>query len=321
MTTHPSLLSRRSLLASGLAGAAVSACGGRTPDEVLVLGDQANLTRARVEAAGLLRDRPYAFRWANFVGAAPLFEAVMAGAVDTAPAGDTPVLAAAAAGVPIKLVAAVRSSGRSIALLVPPDSPIRRLPDLRGAEVIVSSARGSIAHYLLLGALREAGLSIDDVKVGFMLPGEAQAAFEAGRIQVWATFGLYQALAEHNGARVLRDGTGINTGLSFVTASTKALASDFKRTAIADALRQFQSAYAWANANKAAYAEVYSKTTSAPLAVARLLVERETPVLAPVTAADIADLQRVGDTFFAAGLLPRAVDAARLAEGSLLASA
>ncbi len=94
--------SRRAVLGAGLASAMLSACGARTPDEILVLGDQANLTRAKVEAAGLLKNRPYAFRWANFAGAAPLFEAVMAGAVDTAPAGDTPVLAAAANGVPIK---------------------------------------------------------------------------------------------------------------------------------------------------------------------------------------------------------------------------
>jgi len=92
-------LSRRGVLGTGLAGALLSACGARTPDEVVIFGDQANLTRAKVEAAGLLKDRPYAFRWANFAGAAPLFEAVMAGAVDTAPAGDTPALAAAAAAV------------------------------------------------------------------------------------------------------------------------------------------------------------------------------------------------------------------------------
>jgi sulfonate transport system substrate-binding protein len=311
-------LSRRGVLGAGLAAAMLSACGARTPDEVVIFGDQANLTRAKVEAAGLLKDRPYAFRWANFAGAAPLFEAVMAGAVDTAPAGDTPVLAAAAAGVPIKLLAASQSSGRGVALLVSPDSPIKTLHDLRGRNVIVSSARGSVAHYLLLGALKEAGLKLSDVTIGFMLPGDAQAAFDAKRIEVWATFGLYQALAEYRGARVLRDGVGINTGLGFITASERALASPVKRRAIADALQQFAAANAWANSHKDQYAAVFAKVTKAPLAVAQLLVERENPILTPVTPAAIAKLQTVADTFFQAGLLPKAVNAAALADTSLL---
>ena len=61
----------------------------------LVLGDQAGGTRALAEAAKVLDGTPYAFKWANFQGAAPLFEAQRAGAVDLAPAGDLPVLAAA----------------------------------------------------------------------------------------------------------------------------------------------------------------------------------------------------------------------------------
>jgi sulfonate transport system substrate-binding protein len=309
--------SRRGVLGAGLAGAMLSACGARTPDEVVIFGDQANLTRAKVEAAGLLKDRPYAFRWANFAGAAPLFEAVMAGAVDTAPAGDTPVLAAAAAGVPIKLLAASQSSGRGVALLVSPDSPIKTLHDLKGRSVIVSSARGSVAHYLLLGALKEAGLTLSDVTVGFMLPGDAQAAFDAKRIEVWATFGLYQALAEYRGARVLRDGVGINTGLGFITASERALASPVKRRAIADALQQFAAANTWANGHKDQYAAVFAKVTKAPLAVAQLLVERENPILTPVTPAATAKLQTVADIFFQAGLLAKPVNAAALADTSL----
>jgi len=316
-TDRFSVPSRRGVLMTGLAGALLSACGAGTPDEVLVLGDQANLSRAKIEAAGLLKDRPYAFRWANFAGAAPLFEAVMAGAVDTAPAGDTPVLAAAAAGVPIRLVAASQSSGRGVALLVAANSPIKTVQDLKGHGVIVSSARGSVAHYLLLGALKEAGLKLSDVTVGFMLPGDAQAAFDAGRIEVWATFGLYQALAEYRGARVLRDGVGINTGLNFITASQRALASPAKRRAIADALGQFAAANIWANDHKDAYAAVFAKVTGAPPAVAKLVVERENPVLRPVTPAVTAKLQTVADTFFQAGLLPKPVNAAALADPSL----
>ncbi|MEG0885834.1 MAG: ABC transporter substrate-binding protein, partial [Janthinobacterium sp.] len=169
---------RRRLLGALPAAALLAACGEKVlaPSSsdlsavTLVLGDQVNLLRSKAEAAGVLAGAPYTIEWASFQGAAPLFEAVVSGDVDTAMAADTPALAAAAGGARVKVVAASVSSPAGVAILVPPKSPIMSVADLKGRSVIVSSARGSVAHYLLFGALREAGLSIDDVTCGFMLP-------------------------------------------------------------------------------------------------------------------------------------------------------
>lgn len=84
----------------------------------LVLGDQAKGLRTVVEASKAFDGVPYQVEWANFQGAAPLFEALRAGAVDLAPAGDTPVLAAATGGAPLRIVAVRRSQARSIPLPV-----------------------------------------------------------------------------------------------------------------------------------------------------------------------------------------------------------
>ena len=62
---------------------------------------------------------------------------------------------------------------------------------------------------------------------------------------------------------------------------------------------------------------MFAKVTGAPPAVTKLVVERENPVLRPVTPAVTAKLQTVADTFFQAGLLPKPVDAAALADASL----
>lgn len=115
-----------------------------TSNVTLVLGDQAGGTRALVEAAKVLDDAPYAYRWANFQGAAPLFEAQRAGAVDLAPAGDLPVLAAAVGDPSLKIVATRVGSGTQLGILVGPRSTIRSVADLKGRTVFVSSARGSI---------------------------------------------------------------------------------------------------------------------------------------------------------------------------------
>ncbi|MDR4946672.1 hypothetical protein [Neobacillus cucumis] len=42
----------------------------------LVLGDQAGLTKSKVEASKVLEGTPYKVKWASFQGAAPLFEAL-----------------------------------------------------------------------------------------------------------------------------------------------------------------------------------------------------------------------------------------------------
>lgn len=301
-----------------LAGCGEPRPQGRTK---LVLGDQIGLSRAKVEAAGALKDAPFDYDWALFPGAAPLFEALAAGSVDTAPAGDTPVIAAAAGNAPVRIIAATRSSGRGVAILVPSGSRIRRVADLRGRQVVVSTARGSVAQYLLLGALREAKIDPADVKIAFMPPGEAAAAFEAGHVEAWATFGTYQATAEARGARVLRDGKGINASLGFITASAKALADPAKRAAIVEYIRRQRAANLWSRAHPDIYTQVFARVTRVSPAVARTAVARENPALIAPDEEIARELQVVADRFFAEGVLPRKVDVAPLFDPSIFADA
>ena len=285
----------------------------------LVLGDQAGGYRARVEAAKVLEGTPYKIKWANFQGAAPLFEAVRSGEVDTAPAGDTPVLQAAGSNVPIKIVATTTNSSKSVAILVPEDSPIQSIADLKGKTVVVSSAKGSIAQYLLIGALKEAGLTVDDVKISFVLPTDALAAFTAGKIEVWATFDPYNAIAQGQGARVLRDGTDINTGIGFLTASDKALADPGKRAAIQDVLQRFAKAWDWSNRNLDEYAKVYQNQTRLEEDVAKAVVGRGEQSFRPVTDDDIKRVQQVSDIFYELQVLPAKVDVNQFVDKTLFA--
>ncbi|MFB0872875.1 MULTISPECIES: ABC transporter substrate-binding protein [unclassified Sphingobium] len=309
---------RRSFLA-GAAALALSACGGsgKGGRTKLVLGDQVHLLQSKAEAAGALGNLPYDIEWANFVGAAPLLEALNAGAVDTAPAGDLPVVLAAAAKVPLKVIAGSVSSTRDIGIIVPPGSPIRSVAGLAGHRVIVSSARGSISHYLLLEALKEAKLDRRKVDIGFMLPNDAAAAFAAGRIEAWATFGTYQIAAEQRGARVLRDGQGINTGLSLIAASQAALDDPAKRAALKDVLARFRKASLWAQAHPADYAAVFARATGVDPKLAELIVDRQNPVLVAPDAAVVVPLQRVVDRFHADGEMPAHVDVASIVDAGL----
>lgn len=275
----------------------------------LVVGDQANGTKTKLEAAKVLADVPYKIEWANFQGAAPLFEAVRSGNVDTAPAGDTPVLSAIASDIPIKIVAANYSSPKIVGIIVQKDSSIKNIVDLKGKTVVVSSAKGSIAEYLLIEALKDAGISINDVTVKYVMPTDALAAFTSGQIEVWATFDPYFAIAENQGARILKDGENINTGLGFITASESALADPAKAAAISDFLKRSAKATEWANNNLDEYAKVYSSITKMDEGLAKTVLSRQGKAeTRPVTDEDIAKVQKVADVFLDSKTLPKAVD-------------
>ncbi|MEC3911397.1 ABC transporter substrate-binding protein [Sphingobium sp. CR2-8] len=310
------LLSDRRTFLAGAAALGLAACGGggKGGRTKLVLGDQVHLLQSKAEAAGALKNLSYDIEWANFVGAAPLLEALNAGAVDTAPAGDLPVILAAAAGAPLKIIAGTRFSTRDIGIIVPKGSNLRRIADLAGHRVIVSSARGSIAHYLLLEALKEAKVDRRKVDIGFMLPNDAAAAFATGRVDVWATFGTYQIAAELNGARLLRDGDGINSPYALIAASQEALDDPAKRAALRDVLARQQKAALWGVDHAEEYAAIIVKLTKVDPKVAAIMAQRQRGILVRPDASVIKPLQHVVDRFHADGELPVHVDVARIVD-------
>ncbi len=94
----------------------------------------------------------------------------------------------------------------SEAILVPKDSAIKSVADLKGKKVVLN--KGSNVHYLLVRALEDAGLKYTDIQTVFLPPADARAAFERGSVDAWVIWDPYQAAAEKQlQARTLRDGT------------------------------------------------------------------------------------------------------------------
>lgn len=291
---------------------AVHASARDLSDVSLVLGDQTRQLRSLAEASHVLEDAPYEYRWANFQGAAPLFEAQRAGAVDTAYAGDLPVLMAASGGVDLELMATNEGDDGANALIVQQDADIHSVSDLAGKTVVVSSARGSISQHLLYAALEEAGVPIDQVNVKFVLPTDASAAFNAGQIDAWATFDPYLGMAERHGGRVLRDSKGLRHTLSFVTATRSSMENPDKQAAIRDVTQRFIKARSWALAHPEEYAKVYASLTGLSEEDALWIAARSSHGMRPVEPGDIEQLQQISDLFSALDILPHPVDAQTL---------
>ena len=304
-------LAATAFAATGCGGDAASADASTSGKVTLTIGDQAKSLQTLLNASGALDGTSYKVKWAEFEGAAPLFQALQAGAADTSYAADLPTLQAQSGGVPVKGVAALHNDGTAVGIVVQKNSAVKSVADLKGKKVVVSSAKGSIAEYLLANALQQAGLKYSDVTVQYLLPTDAQAAFTAGKIDAWATFGVYKAVAVQQGGRQIIDGSdGRVSGYGFIGASDKALADAGRKAAIKDFLLRLDKALTWSGTHQAAYAQAIEKASGAKAAVAALIVKQSYGELVPITPAVTKAVQSVADTMHGIKVLDPNVDVA-----------
>lgn len=129
--------------------------------------------------------RNIAVKWVEFSSGPPMLEAMNAGSVDYGAVGDTPPIFAQAAGSAIVYAAGQQiTNGQGI--LVPKDSPIRSIADLKGKRI--GFTKGSSAHNIVLLTLAKAGLSYADITPVYLTPPDAGPAFAQGGIDAWAVF-------------------------------------------------------------------------------------------------------------------------------------
>ncbi|MFJ3415203.1 ABC transporter substrate-binding protein [Streptomyces sp. NPDC086082] len=312
-------LSLTALLALSACGADSSADTSAGGQVTLTIGDQAKTLQTIVAASNALKGAQYKVKWAEFEGAAPLYQAVQANAADTGYSADLPALQALSGGVKVKNVAALKNDGTHVGIVVRKDSGIDSVQDLKGQKVVVSSAKGSISEYLLANVLKQNGLSYKDVKVQYLLPTDAQAAFASGKIKIWATFGVYQAVGLEQGGKLLVDGAdGRVSGYGFINASEKALANSAKKTALSDFLQRLSTALRWTSTHQDAYAKAIEQRNGADATVAKTLASAAYSQVLPVTSDVNTTVQQVADLMNSIGVLDPNVDVAESTDTSLL---
>jgi sulfonate transport system substrate-binding protein len=165
------------------------------------------LLKHKQELQKELEKEGYKVTWSEFNTGSSILEALNAGSIDFAGAGDIPSIFALEKGSNFKYIASEPSSPSSEGILVRKDSGIKSLEDLKGKRIAFNKA--SIAQYLLTKALESVGLSMDDVEPVYLNPPEASIAFEQGEVDAWVVWDPYMTVAESKGNIVLKDATGI----------------------------------------------------------------------------------------------------------------
>lgn len=296
---------KRLLLGTALAFGLISSAHAADLQPLRV-ANQKSTIKALLEVSGETKNVPYEIQWSEFPSASPLGEALNAGAVDIGALGDAPYVFALGAGASLKVVSIIHAEGRNTtALVVPKDSPIKTVADLKGKKIV--TGRGSIGHYLAIKALASAGLTTKDVQFIFLLPAESRLVLDNGTVDAWATWDPYTTVVTaQSQARVLVSGNQLLSNHLYFAATQQAIAD--KRVQLDDFVARVDRAYAWANVHPNEYAAAQSRITGLPLAV-HVEVAKDTH-LSPVIIDDtvIKGLQATADTYQQEGLLPKRID-------------
>ncbi len=314
-TKNVAILSASLIAVAGL-GLAAATFKGRD-DKVLRVANQKGQVKSMMVASGVLEGAPYTVEWSEFPAAQPLLEAVGGGAADLGLAADAPFIFAYQSGSPVKAIAVqapANQASDALAILVKNGSPLKSANDLVGKSV--ATTRGSIGHHLLLQALERAHIPADKVRVTFLPPGDAKAAFDSGAIDAWATWTPYTNVAIKEGARAMVDAKDYGLPLYIDIANADSI--DPKRAMLADFLQREARAVAWARAHPDQFAQVLSRETGLPLDIARASFDRSNRIAQPIDAKIIAHEQAITARFQKAGLIDGQRDVANAFDSSFV---
>ena len=263
------------------------------------------LLKSRGVLEQALAPRQVAVSWHEFTSGLPLLEALNIGALDlSADVADAVPPFALAAGAKLTYYAIETPSPTAQAIVVRKDSPITSVAQLKGRKV--GFAKGAGAHYLLLEALNQAGLSIRDIEPAYLTPADGRSAFENGAIAAWVVWDPFLAAVQRqSGARILVDGTRIAAYRRFYLAATPF--AQRHPEVLQRVYEELQRAGEWVKKNPAAAADWHAPALGLDPAIVAAANERRSYAVRPIDAESLSEQQRIADAFSGAQILPRRV--------------
>ncbi len=317
-------LQRRHLLAASAATAAAAALPATSwaqasgAPRVLRVGHQKgwlSILKGRGTLEKRLAPLGVKVTWTEFNAGPVQLEALNVGSIDFGDVGEAPPIFAQAAGAPLVYAGATVPRLALEAVIVPKDSSIRSVADLKGKRVAYN--KGSNVQYFLVKLLEKNGLKYGDVQSIFLAPADARAAFERGAIDAWIIWDPFLAAAQKQlDARLLVDATGVvnNRAYYFTSRDFATRNADVLRIAI----EEVNTIDTWASKNKDAAAAELSAVLGLDKSITELYLNRARFGTAPVTREILAEQQAIADTFFDLKLIPKKLNLLHAAPVDLL---
>lgn len=292
--------------------AVLTACNSQSAsdeEKVVRIGYQKNGPLIILKSLGTLDERlesqGYTVEWKEFQAGPALVEALNAGSIDFGRTGNSPPIFAQVSGAPFVTVAVGKSKFEGSGILVPNDSEIESITDLKGKTV--GFARGSSSHYFLVKALESEGLNYTDVETAFLNPGDARIAFEQGNIDAMVVWDPYTASTElHSNGTMLVNGEGYTTDRDFFLA-TESFANDHSDI-ISVMMEEIETSSQWANENHSELVEMLAPILNIEEDSIQMAVERRTYGIDEITEEIISEQQDIADTFYTLDVIPEQIN-------------
>ncbi|MFD0896451.1 aliphatic sulfonate ABC transporter substrate-binding protein [Loigolactobacillus binensis] len=267
-------------------------------------GDPVDISQQRGELAKKMKAKGYKVVFKEFSDGTALITALKSGNINYARLGDTPPVTAQASGMNLVYVAAGASKENGSGILVKKGASINSLKDLKGKRIAYT--KGTSAQFLILQALKKAGLTTDDVTLVNMDQSAASVAFAKGKVDAWVTWDPFTATAEvEQNAKLLVDGTGLSKNRDFVV-STSSYAK--AHTAVSKYLVSYLADdMQWATKHQNKLITMMSKSLHLSKTVIKKQVGRRTFSMGKVTNSIVKEQQKIADVFYNAGLIDKKI--------------
>ena len=276
--------------------------------KVIRIGHQPHGTLLYLKTKGTLEKRlatiGFSVEWTQFSAGKQILQAMGEGKIDLGYAGVVPPIFAQASGVDFVYIANDLSTPESMGILVPKDSPIRTLGELKGKKITATKA--SAGQYLLIQALSKAGLTLKDIEFVDLLPPEGQAAFKQGKVDAWAGWNPFLAeLQASMPARLLTNSDGLMNDRNFYIAM-RSFAK--KRTEIVKiVIEEANKIGIWITNYPEQAAQLLTASTGMKPATALRVTKSRYYDAIPIQDRAIEEQQRIAETFFRLGLLQKRI--------------
>lgn len=283
--------------------------GGKSNLKTITLGyltaDPVDIARQRGELVKKMKAKGYNVVFKKFQDGSAEMQALKSGSIDYARIGDTPPITVLAAGTNLVYVAAGTSRAKGTGILVPKGSSIKSIADLKGKRIAYTKSTSS--HYLVLSALKKAGLSSDDVTWVNLDQSAASVAFSKGKVDAWATWDPMTATAQlDQGATLLTTGeNGITSNRDYIV--TTQTFADSHSALSKELIDYIEDDMQWANKHHTKLIDMLAKSLGLSKKVIKKMVDRHTYGIAAMDSTTIAEEQNVADLFYQEGLITEKV--------------
>ena len=282
-------MQRRHLLqaaaAAGLGAPALVRAAGDKPRELRLDFATYSPSSLVLKRFGWLDDdfkqRGIPVKWVQSAGSNRALEYLAGNSIDIGSTAGLAALLAKTNGNPIR-APYVFSRPEWTALVVPKDSPIKTLADLRGKKV--AATKGTDPYLFLLRALHTVGLKRADIEHVGLQHADGRAALEQGRVDAWAGLDPLMAASElQGGARLLYRNVAFNTyGFLNVRDDFIERYPDEVRRVIG----HYERARQWIRANTTEAAKILAEEAKVDLTVALLQLKLRTDLSNPQPGAE-----------------------------------